>query len=242
MLSFRQDNHLKDDVMLSLRLAAAGLCLLASAFAAPLASASPAAPQNGVDYITLAQPQPTQSAGKQVEVVEFFMYHCPVCNALEPMLEDWARKEGGRIKLRRIHIPFRGADDAEAHLFLTLEALGQPDAVHAKIFGLVHVQHVNLHEDGAILDWMAKNGKGIGVDPGKFRDAWQSFGVQTRLRQLGKVVASYQVDSAPTLVVDGRYLTSPGTLAAHMDVPRAQLFQATLQVADQLVGKAAQSK
>jgi hypothetical protein len=48
--------------------------------------------------------------------------------------------------------------------------------------------------------------------------------------------------SAPTLVVDGRYLTSPGTLAQHMDAPREQLFQATLEVADKLGSRAAQGK
>ena len=97
-------------------------------------------------------------AGKKVEVIEFFMYHCPVCNALEPQLEAWAKQEGDRIQLRRIHIPFRGASDPEAHLFLALEAMGKPDATHGQIFDLVHKQHVNLHEDGAILDWMGKNG------------------------------------------------------------------------------------
>jgi len=223
--------------MRSLRFAAAALTLLAST-----AFASPGVPQPGVDYIPLTQAQPTQAVGKQVEVIEFFMYHCPVCNALEPMLDDWVRKEGGRIKLRRIHIPFRGPLDAEAHLFLTLEALGKPDDTHTQIFKLVHGQHVNLHEDGPILDWMAKNGKTIGVDPVKFQEAWNSFGVQTRLRQLGKIVAAYQVESAPTLVIDGRYLTSPGTLAQHMEVPREQLFEATLEVADKLVTRAAQGK
>jgi thiol:disulfide interchange protein DsbA len=89
---------------------------------------------------------------------------------------------------------------------------------------------------------MAKKGKTIGVEPATFQEAWHSFGVQTRLRQLGKVVANYRVDSAPTLVIDGRYLTSPGTLAQHLALPREQLFRATLQVADGLVTKAAQGK
>jgi len=229
--------------MRSLRLAAAGLCLLASSAFLQNASASPANPANGIDYITLAQPQPTQSAAKKVEVIEFFMYHCPVCNALEPQLEAWVKQEGERIQLRRIPIPLRGASDAEAHLFLALETMGQPDATHARIFDLVHKQHVNLHEDAAILDWMGKNGNSIGVDPAKFLEAWNSFGMQTRLRQLGKVMASYQVESAPTLVIDGRYQTSPGTVAAHFNPPdRDDLFKATLEVADKLVTKAAQAK
>src|SRR5881275_345657 len=114
--------------MRSLRLAAAGLSLLASCAFLQAASASPANPANGIHYITLAQPQATQAAGKKDEVIEFFMYHCPVCNALEPQLEAWARQEGERIQLRRIHIPFRGAGDPEAHLFLTLEAMGKPDS------------------------------------------------------------------------------------------------------------------
>jgi thiol:disulfide interchange protein DsbA len=229
--------------MRSLRLAAAGLCLLASSAFLQSAFASPSSPANGIDYITLAQPQATQSAGKKVEVIEFFMYHCPVCNALEPQLEAWAKQEGERIHLRRIHIPFRGANDAEAHLFLSLEAMGMPDATHGQIFDLVHKQHINLHEDGAILDWMGKNGKTIGIDPVKFQEAWNSFGVQTRLHQLGKVMAAYQVESAPTLVVDGRYQTSPGTVGEHFNPPdRNDLFKATLEVADKLVTKAAQSK
>jgi thiol:disulfide interchange protein DsbA len=229
--------------LLSLRLAAAGLCLLASTAFTSSAFASPAVPQNGVDYITLAQPQATQAAGKKVEVIEFFMYHCPVCNALEPQLEAWVKQEGDRIELRRLHIPFRGPNDPEAHLFLTLAALGKSDAVHAQIFDAVHVGHAKLHEDEAILDWVAKNGKTIGVDPARFQEAWHSFGVQTRLRQLAKVMENYQVTSAPTLVIDGRYQTSPGTVAEHFQGPdRNALFQATLDVADKLVTKAGQAK
>jgi len=68
----------------------------------------------GVDYATLAQPQPVQESGKKVEVIEFFMYHCPVCNALEPAFEEWVRMQGDRITLRRIHYPSTGPADPEA--------------------------------------------------------------------------------------------------------------------------------
>ena len=42
--------------------------LLATALAASTAFASPADPKNGVDYVTLAQPQPVQATGKKVEL------------------------------------------------------------------------------------------------------------------------------------------------------------------------------
>jgi thiol:disulfide interchange protein DsbA len=219
-------------------LRAAGLGLLLSV-SASLASASPAVPQNGVDYATLAQPQPVQANGKKVEVIEFFMYHCPVCNALEPLFEDWIRKEGDRITVRRIHIPSTGPADPEAHLYLTLDALGRLGDMHEKVFKAVHVDHIRLNKDDAIIDWVAKNG----IDRAQFLEAWNSFGVTTRLRQLRRVTADYQVESAPTLIVGGRFLTNPGLLSNQMQgADREAVFKATLQVADKLVDKAAQPK
>jgi thiol:disulfide interchange protein DsbA len=201
--------------------------------------ASPANPQSGVDYVTLAQPQPVQTAGKKVEVIEFFMYHCPVCNALEPGFENWIRQQGDRITVRRVHFPYTGPNDPEAHLYLTLEALGKVDQMHAKIFKAVHVDRIRLNKDEAIVDWVAKNG----IDRATFLNAWNSFGVTMKLRQLSKIAANYGIDSAPALVIDGRYMTSPATVGAKFEPrDRAALFEATLQVATALVDKAAQAR
>jgi thiol:disulfide interchange protein DsbA len=219
-----------------LRLAAA--CLLVAATAAT-AFASPANPQDGHDYTTLAQPQPVQAAGKKVEVIEFFMYHCPVCNGLEPGFEEWVRKQGDRIQVRRIHMPFTGPNDPEAHLFVTLEALGKLDEMHGKVFDAVHRQRIRLNKDDAIIDWVSKNG----IDRATFLNAWNSFGVQARMRQLGKLIGTYGVESVPTLVIDGRYMTSPSMANATLKTNNPQeLFKATLQVADALVARAAASK
>ena len=71
-----------------LRFAVAALGLVAST-----AFASPADPKLGTDYVQLASPQPVQAVGKKVEVIEFFMYHCPHCNVLEPFLAEWVKKQ-----------------------------------------------------------------------------------------------------------------------------------------------------
>ena len=124
--------------------------LIAASLVASTAFASPSDPKNGVEYVTLAQPQPTQAAGKKVEVIEFFMYHCPHCNRLEPSFEQWVKKQGDNILLKRIPLPAQGANDPEAHLYLTLEALGRLGDMHQKVFNAVHVQHVRLFDDSTL--------------------------------------------------------------------------------------------
>src|SRR5471030_1490220 len=79
--------------------------LLAAALCSAVlgAHASPSDPKNGVEYETLATPQPTD-AGKKVEVTEFFAYYCPHCNALEPQLSAWVKKQGDNIVFKRVHV------------------------------------------------------------------------------------------------------------------------------------------
>ena len=213
--------------------------LIAASLVASTAFASPTDPKNGVEYTTLPQPQPTQAVGKKVEVIEFFMYHCPHCNALEPSFEQWVKKEGDNILLKRVPLPYSGANDPEAHLYLTLEALGRLGDMHQKVFDAVHKQHIQLHEDQAIIAWVSKNG----IDQKTFLNAWNSFGVMTKLHRLPQIVNDYKVDGVPTVVIDGKYVTSPATVANSVKTSsESVLFPATLQVMDVLVARAAKSK
>ncbi|WP_440963819.1 thiol:disulfide interchange protein DsbA/DsbL [Massilia sp. GER05] len=213
--------------------------LLATVLAASTAFASPTDPKSGVEYVTLAQPQPVQATGKKVEVIEFFMYHCPHCNALEPQLEQWVKKQGDNIMFKRVHLPSSGPNDPEAHLRLTLEALGKAEEFQPKVFKAWHVDRLRLNTDAAIIDWASKNG----LDRNKFLDAWNSFGVTTKLRRLPQITSDYKVDSVPTIVIDGKYQTSPALVYNSVKTQNEPaLFGATLQVMDALVAKAAKSK
>jgi thiol:disulfide interchange protein DsbA len=213
--------------------------LLAASLVVSTAFASPTDPKNGVEYVTLAQPKPTQAAGKKVEVIEFFMYHCPHCNALEPQFEQWVKRQGDNIVLKRVHIPASGPNDPEAHLYLTLEALGKVDEMHAKVFKAIHVDRIRMKDDATVIDWVSKNG----IDRATFTNAWNSFGVMTKLRRLPQIIDAYKVDGAPTIVIDGKYQTSPATVYNSVKATNEpQLFQATLQVMDVLVAKAAKTK
>ena len=213
--------------MLRLKLVVAATALLAGA-----AFASPTAPKNGAEYTTLKTPQPVQAEGKKVEVIEFFMYHCPACYALEPAILAWVKKQGDGIVFRRIHLPLTGDNDPEAHMFLTLEALKLEESLHAKLLTTWHVERRRLKSDADNIDWAAKNG----VDKDKYVAAYNSFSVMAKLKSAGRVAGTYEVNSTPTLIVNGRYLTNPSMVdSSNPGIPRQQLDQATLQVLDALV-------
>lgn len=217
-----------------LRFAVAALGLAASA-----AFASPADPKLGTDYVQLANPQPVQAVGKKVEVIEFFMYHCPHCNVLEPFLAEWVKKRGNDIVFKRVHMPYSGANDPEAHLYLTLEAMGKLDEMHAKVFKAMHVDRVRLNQEPVLMDWIGKNG----VDKAKFLEAWNSFGVMTKMKRLPQILNAYKVDSVPTLVIDGRLVTSPAQVgASNPNMDEGALSRATIQALDNIVTKVAKSK
>ncbi|MDR7051676.1 thiol:disulfide interchange protein DsbA [Duganella sp. 3397] len=214
-------------------LTAAVTAAVAAMFAGT-AFATPTAPKSGAEYTTLKNPQPVQAEGKKVEVIEFFMYHCPACYALEPAMLDWVKKQGDNISFRRIHLPLTGEKDPEAHLFLTLEAMKLESQLHAKVLQTWHVERKRLQSDEANVEWAVKNG----IDKEKFLAVYNSFAINTRLKNAGRVAAAYEVNSTPTIIVNGRYLTNPSMVdAANPGIPRQQLTAATLQVLDALVAQ-----
>jgi len=211
--------------------AAIGLSLCAFAV-----SASPADPKNGVDYVTLPEAQQTDSTDK-VEVVEFFSYACPHCNAFEAPLADWVKKQkqSGRIAFKRVPLSYRPQWVAVQQMYYALEALGKADEVHAKVFAAIHRDRMPYTTEEGVADIAVK----VGIDRKEFIDVFRSFAVLSKVRRADQLSDSYKVNGVPMLSIDGRYDTSPGVLADNgLHQPEDQLFTSTLQVADYLVAKA----
>lgn len=213
--------------------------LFALSLAATVCHASPTSPMPGKEFAALRAAQPTQAAGKKVEVIEFFMYHCPACNMMEPELAAWVKAKGDQIVFRRIHLPLTGDNDPEAHLFLTLEAMQLSEELHNKVLATWHVERRRLISDADNIDWAVKNG----IDKAKFLSVYQSFTIAARLRNLSRLAAGYDVASTPSLVIDGRFLTTPQmVMSSNKGVPNQDVVAATLQVADALIASAAKGK
>lgn len=165
--------------------------------------AGPVAAQGKPSYKPLANPQPVET-GQKIEVVEFFWYGCSHCFDLEPFLNKWTARLPKDVEFRRLPAVPTERWLPNARTYFTLEALGLLDKLHGEVFDAIHIDRVNLNDERVQLDWMAKKG----VDRAKFSEAWKSFSVQSKTKRAVQQTQAYDVNGVPTLVVDGKYMTS----------------------------------
>lgn len=211
------------------------LLALGFGLAAMTTFASPSAPRNGVEYLTLETPQPTDT-GNKVEVIEFFGYFCSVCHSFDPALKEWSKRQGSNIVFKRVAVGFGAASVPQQKLFYTLSAMGKLEELHTKILDAAHVQRLPLRSDGQIFDFIEKNG----VDRNQFIEIYNSFAIDSYTRAAVQLQSLFQVNSVPMIAIDGRYLTSLAMAAKGVDrnTSEFQLHEATIQVMDALVAKA----
>lgn len=202
------------------------------------AGASPAAPVLDTDYVKLPEPQKTDS-GNKVEVIEFFAYYCPHCNAFEPSLSAWAKKQGDNIVFKRVHVGRGPSVLPQQKLFFTLEALGLLEKDHQKVFDAMHVHNNPLRNDQAVFDWAAS----AGIDKNKFAATYTGMGVDSKVRRTEHMMGDYRVDYWPMVIIDGKWMTSPAQVNKGTPVQtEEQMHTNALTVMDFLVSKAKAEK
>lgn len=214
------------------------LVTLSFGLIAATASASSANPENGKEYKVLARPQPTEM-GKKVEVIEFFGYFCPHCRAFEPYLAEWVKKQGDNILFKRIHVNFHELV-TQQKLYYTLEALGKTEELHAKVFDAFHIDRNQLRTDAEVAIFVAKHG----LDKQKFFEVYNSFSVQSKLSRTTQLQDAFQIGGVPTIIIDGRYMTSIDDVRRALGVngPEQTNIVETLKVMDWLVTKTQKEK
>jgi thiol:disulfide interchange protein DsbA len=166
-------------------------------------SALAQAPIKGTHYLELNPPQPTE-AGDKIEVIEFFWYGCPHCYALEPMIEPWAKKLPKEVLFRRVPAVFNEQWGVAARVYYALDAIGEEERVRAALFDAIHKENLRITSESAVESWLGK--KGVNVE--KYKAAYKSFGVESRLRRATQMTQAYRIDGVPSFSVQGRFVVS----------------------------------
>ena len=187
----------------------------------------------GQQYLRFSPPLPVSVPAGKIEVIEFFSYACPHCYAFEPSLNEWTRKLPADVVFRRVPVPFLINAENFQRGYYALEALGQVELAHARIFTAVHRDHKIPSRPEAMADLVAQGG----VDREKFLAAFNSFGVASKLTQGKTLMERYKINGVPSLGIHGRFLTSP-SLVGRDALPETESQSMALALTDQLIARA----
>lgn len=170
--------------------------------------ALPAAAQQfrrDVDYRLIPQPQPVES-GDRIEVIDFFFYACPYCSELLPHLERWRARKPADVVFRRVPVVRHDTWVPLAKTYYTLEAMGEAERLHGAVFRSYHVEDLSMSQEKVIAEWAEKHG----LDREKFMTIYRSDETLKKVERARKMTMDYDIEGTPSVVVDGKYLTSTG--------------------------------
>lgn len=171
----------------------------------------------GRNYARLKNPQPVETA-RNIEVIEFFSYGCPHCGELEPNLQAWLKTKPADVQLRRVPVMFQPRWENLAKVYYTLDALGEEAKLAPDLFTAIHGKGAQLWNDKEFFDWAASKG----LDRKKVEELFNSFAVVGKVNRAKQQAQIYNIQSVPTIIVDGKFVTGPEKVnGSHAGIPAA---------------------
>lgn len=179
--------------------------------------------QAGKHYIVLDQPVRTRDSNK-VEVLEIFWYGCPHCYHFEPLVTQWREKQAADVDFWSSPAVWNARMKIHAHAFFTAKALGVYDKLHMPLFTTLVVERKPLANQQQVEDLFAD----YGVDREAFAKTFNSFGINSQVKQADARARSYKISGTPEVIVNGKYRVTASMAGGQ---------EAMLSVVDFLVAK-----
>lgn len=193
-----------------------------------LISLSTVTQAESLGYETLSPAQPTQNQDK-IEIIEFFWYGCPHCYSFEPVLAKWLKTKPANVEFIRQPAVFSSLWGKHAKAYFVAEALGVVDKVHVDFFDAIQNKKQKLTSE----DQLAKFFVAHGVDETEFRNTFNSFLIDAKLRQAKAMAPRYGITGVPAIIINGKYKTSG---------PLAKSTENMIEVMNRLIAQESQSK
>ncbi len=168
---------------------------------------SPAAPESrfidGKHYTSLIPAQPTSSPPDRIEVAEVFMFSCPHCYNFQPHIQQWLKNKASYVEFVRIPANFNPLAREHSRAYYAAVQLGIAEEISTPFFREFHTNRNPLNTP----DRLAKFFSGFGISEEDFLKAFNSFEVDSRVRQADKLTRRYQISGVPAVVINGKYVS-----------------------------------
>ena len=152
-----------------------------------------------------------QQESKSIIIYEFFWYGCPHCYNLEPTMDRIEADLDKDTKIVKLPVALRDSWIPHAKLYYALQQMGKIDEVHNLIFEEIHLEDNQLNTEQQMVDFLGKHG----IDTNKFMEKYNSFGTEARIKKASNLAKKYQINSVPTIIVNGKYLTSGSYVSSY---------------------------
>ena len=152
-----------------------------------------------------------QQESKDIIIYEFFWYGCPHCYNLEPTMDRIEADLEKDTKVVKLPVALRDSWIPHAKLYYALKQMDKIDQVHNLIFEEIHLEDNRLNTEQQMIDFLGKHG----VDTEKFIEKYNSYGTEARIKKASNLAKKYQIDSVPTIIINGKFLTSGSYVSSY---------------------------
>ena len=152
-----------------------------------------------------------QQESKDIIIYEFFWYGCPHCYNLEPTMDRIEADLDNDTKVVKLPVALRESWIPHAKLYYALKQMDKIDQVHNLIFEEIHLEDNRLNTEQQMIDFLGKHG----IDTDKFIEKYNSFGTEARIKKASNLAKKYQIDSVPTIIINGKFLTSGSYVSSY---------------------------
>ena len=170
----------------------------------------------GKHYHRITPAVETDVEDGQVEVLELFWYGCPHCFQFESHLTSWNDTKAEYITFTRMPAVLNRGWLPHARAYYALETMGELEKMHSIFFEAIHVQGRRLRD----VESMARFLSQYDVDAEKFKSAYDSLYVETKINRSDQLVRQYGSSSVPTVIINGKYRTSASDAGGYENVLR----------------------
>lgn len=162
-------------------------------------------------YIELAQVQPVQT-GDKIEVLEVFWYQCPHCFRLHPFMNEWLKTKPDTAEYVPMPVYFnQQRNEFEARAYYTFEVLDRIDPLHSMMFHAIHDERRSFGRKEDLAAWAEE----YGVSGEDIINTFDSFAIDSKINFSKVMTRIYGITGVPTVIIDGRYMTSVSHAGSH---------------------------
>ncbi len=154
----------------------------------------------GQNYDVIETPVRTRDSNK-IEVVEVFWYGCPHCYNFEPLVVQWEKTQQDDVDFWASPAMWSSAMQMHAKAFYAAQALNVMDKLHNALFTTLVVEKKPLNSEAQIQALFTD----YGVTAEAFSKTFNSFGVNSQVKQADARARSYGITGTPEMIVNGKY-------------------------------------